>query len=91
MNQSHRTSYICPRCNYSTVNKADMRRHFRRQRVCSNVNAISLTSDIIDTVLEDHVFHAENIEDVDNFNLIINGTEIMINGQKLVLTASPID
>lgn len=87
MKQSRRTYYTCPRCNHSTANKADIRRHFLKQRTCPNENALTLTQDIIDTVLKDHVFHSEKIDDnVNKFNLIINGTEIKVNGQTLVLT-----
>lgn len=81
MSQSNRTYYICPRCNHSTVNKADIRRHFKRTRLCPNKNAISLTPDIIETVMKDHIFRVEKVETgkgINNFNMILgilNGME----------------
>ena len=29
------TCYICPRCNYKCKQRGDMRKHFKRKRICS--------------------------------------------------------
>lgn len=54
--QSNRNYYTCPRCNYSVVNKYQMRNHLHRVRKCKNENNLELTEEIIRIVLEDHIY-----------------------------------
>ncbi len=43
--------FVSPRCNYTTLHKRDMTRHFDRKSVCSNETNLSLTNEIKATVL----------------------------------------
>lgn len=52
-----RTPYICPRCNHTTILKGNMRNHFSRKRICSDNNGLILTEEIMETVLQNHVYH----------------------------------
>lgn len=54
------SEFLCPRCNYSTLNKIDMKRHFERLRICPNENAVELTEQIKEIVLRDRKYHADN-------------------------------
>lgn len=50
-------NYVCPRCNYSTYWKSHMINHFQRKTACINKNDITLTDEIKEIVLKDHVYH----------------------------------
>jgi hypothetical protein len=50
-------NYVCPRCNYTTGRKPEMRRHFSRMRPCPDENNLVLTSEIKQIVLDNHKYH----------------------------------
>lgn len=50
--------YLCPRCNYSTIQKNSITLHFySRKKACPNENNLELTEEIKQTVLRDHKYH----------------------------------
>ena len=53
---SKRNKYICPRCNYSTIQKSDIRTHLYRKNICSDTNGLELTDDIREKVIINHVY-----------------------------------
>ena len=47
------TCYICPRCNYKCKQRGDMRKHFKRKRICSVINRnVSIKDCFIDVLKE---------------------------------------
>ena len=62
------SEYLCPRCNYSSLHKPDMRRHFNRKKICPDHNDLVLTSDIKDIVLKNRRYHIEKAPKVVNIN-----------------------
>lgn len=72
----NRNNYICPRCNYKSCNKVDIRRHFNRIKVCPDHNDIILTDDIKEHVYQHHIYHKPTKPTtstvINNFNLLSN-------------------
>lgn len=58
--------YTCPRCTYYTMLKPNMRTHFKRKKVCPDVNDIELTNFVKQKVLEGRVYHKPKIEKITN-------------------------
>jgi hypothetical protein len=49
--------YSCIRCGYTSKNKTCMRRHFKRDKMCSPIkNDIELTEEIIEIILNDRFY-----------------------------------
>ena len=67
-----RKEYICPRCNYSSIWKNNMRHHFSRTKLCLATNDLILTDEIKEIVLRDHVYHESKIDKsttiINNYN-----------------------
>lgn len=54
--------YECPRCNYRTKQKGDMRKHlYKLNKMCANIKNLELTDDIRLEVLEFHKHHPRPI------------------------------
>jgi len=43
--------FVCPRCNYSSNFKTDLKRHFNRTIPCENINKIECNDDIKNEIL----------------------------------------
>lgn len=77
-----KTPYLCPRCNYSTSLKADMRKHlYHLQKPCpATDNVIELTEEIKQHILNNRVYHvpkptnnAQTINNyINNYNTVNN-------------------
>jgi len=55
--------YVCPRCDYKTNRRNDMKRHFSRQKVCPDKNNLILTDTIIEIVLNNRFYHRSQPDD----------------------------
>ena len=71
--------YYCPRCNYQTTHKSNIRTHFKRQKVCANKNGIELTDDIREIVLRDHQYHYKKKDKTITINQTISQYNILSN------------
>jgi len=60
VNKKTKPNYTCPRCGFETKRKPDIRRHFNNMNSCPGcVNAIVLTDEIKQAVLENRIYHVE--------------------------------
>ena len=57
--------YVCPRCLHTTVQRNDMRRHFKRKLPCRNETNLILTEKIKEIVLRDHKYHTDTDTDTE--------------------------
>lgn len=96
------TKYICPRCDYSSIRKTDVSRHFQRKIPCpSSKSNIVLTPEIIKHVLTNHSYEPpetqNNLSEPENFNLLtvnplIQESSIIVPvSQHAVCSVVPID
>ena len=49
--------FVCPRCDYKSLHKVDMKRHFGRKNPCVNDNDVDLTEEVKELVLTDRIYH----------------------------------
>jgi len=82
--KSKSMSYLCPRCNYSAIQKCDMRNHLYRKNKCANKNSLDLTDDIRKKVLDDHIYRLPKAIEYGSVttisdNQIINNNYQLIN------------
>ena len=68
--------YTCPKCNYATGHKPDMRRHFNRTHPCPDENGLSLTDEIMQYVLNNRKYHPPNKNKKDTNIYIHNSNTI---------------
>lgn len=81
-----RSSYVCPRCSYTTVKRANIITHLERKRPCADINHLELTEEIKEIVLRNRIYHPPK-EDVNvkptmnvtNNNVITNIQNIINN------------
>lgn len=58
--------YKCPRCNYESVVKQNMKYHLNRKRVCPKVNDVELTPEIKESILINRIYHIPKQEKITN-------------------------
>jgi len=76
--RNHQSFYVCPRCNYKTFNRSDMKRHFERKRICADMNNMDLTPEIINRVLGHFVYHKPNEDTTTTKNINYNNYNMML-------------
>lgn len=65
-------NYICPRCNYNTEYKKNVRRHLHdNKKTCPNNNDLELTDEIREIVLRDRKYHPpKKVTKIVNYNTL---------------------